>query len=144
MSRSHKLAWASGFVDGDGFITIQNRTSTVNNKTYNSHYLRLGACQASEVPLKELQAIFGGTIRIKSHGRNTDGYKRLTQYVWTLSTKQAAEALRQMLPYLVHKREVALLAIEFQESLGGGQITPEKLTYRRSIQETVKRINSES
>lgn len=144
MSRAHKLAWASGFIDGDGFITIQNRTSTVNNKTYHSHYLRVGACQASEIPLKELQSIFGGTIRIKSQGKKTDGYNRLTQYIWTLSTKQAAEALRQMLPYLVHKREVALLALEFQKTLGKGKITPEVLAYRLEIKHKISGINSES
>ena len=34
MSKAHRLAWAAGFIDGDGFITIQNRTSKVNGKTY--------------------------------------------------------------------------------------------------------------
>ncbi len=146
MSKSHRLAWAAGFIDGDGFITIQNRKSTVNGKVYTGQYLRLGCCQASEVPLKELQSIFGGTIRNKNSGPNRDNYKRLPQFIWTLSTQQASEALVQLLPYLVHKKDVAILATQFQETMSKTkqQLSPELLTYRLEIQSKITSINSES
>ena len=79
MSRSHQLAWAAGFIDGDGFITIQNRSQMVNGKKYTGYYVRLGCCQASEVPLKELQRLFGGVIREKNAGPNKENYNRKTQ-----------------------------------------------------------------
>ncbi len=146
MSKSHRLAWAAGFIDGDGFITIQNRKSTVNGKVYSGQYLRLGCCQASEVPLKELQSLFGGTIRSKNCGPNREGYNRLPQFIWTLSTQQASESIAQMLPYLVHKKEVALLALQFQETMSKSkqQLSPELLTYRLDIQTKITGINSES
>jgi hypothetical protein len=138
MSRSHRLAWAAGFMDGDGFITIQHRTSKVN-----STYLRIGACQANISPLNELKTLFGGTIRIKNSGPNKENYKRKEQYIWTLSTTQAAEAIKQLLPFLIHKREVALLALEFQETMGTtNKISDETKLLRLLIKDKIQDINS--
>jgi len=117
MSKSHQLAWAAGFIDGDGFITIQNRKTKYKDKVYTGTYLRVGACQAHLTPLEKLQDIFGGNIRPKNSGPNPHGYNRKQQWIWTLSTAQAKEALEQMLPYLVHKKEVALLGIAFQNTM---------------------------
>ena len=143
MSRSHRLAWAAGFIDGDGFITIQDRTQYVNGKEYNGFYVRLGACQATEKPLKELQALFGGTIRIKNSGPNKENYNRKTQYIWCLSTKHACEVLLQLLPYLIHKKEVAELALEFQSTMGTTKkLTNEIKTYRALLKEKIQDLNS--
>jgi len=145
MSRSHRLAWAAGFMDGDGFITIQHRTSKVNGKHYSGHYVRLGCCQASEVPLKELQALFGGTIRIKNSGPNRESYNRKTQYLWCLSTSQACAAIQQILPYLIHKKEVAEIALEFQSTMGTTKkLTDEVKTYRELLKQKIQFLNSES
>lgn len=136
MSKSHRLAWAAGFIDGDGFITIQNRNQTVNGKQYKGHYLRVGACQASLAPLEELQRIFGGSIRPKSIGSNPHGYNRKPQWNWALSTQQASDALTQMLPFLLHKREVALLALDFHGTMGTTHKVSEELYAKR---ETIKK-----
>lgn len=145
MSKSHRLAWAAGFIDGDGFITIQDRTTKINGKIYNGYYVRLGCCQASEIPLKELQTLFGGTIRIKNSGPNRENYNRKVQYVWCLSTKQACNVIKQILPYLIHKREVALTALEFQETIGTtSKVSDETKTYRLLLKNKIQAINSES
>jgi LAGLIDADG endonuclease len=144
MSKSHRLAWAAGFIDGDGFITIQNRTSVVNGKTYSGTYLRVGACQAKQDVLKELQSLFGGAIRIKNSGPNREGYNRKQQWVWTLSTKEASEALKQLLPFMIHKRDVVELALEFQETMSTSkqQLSPDTVNKRLQIQAEIVRINS--
>ena len=143
MSKSHQLAWAAGFIDGDGFITIQCRNTTIKGKSYRGHYVRLGCCQASEVPLKELQRIFGGTIRIKNSGPNRENYNRKTQYIWNLSTQEAANAIEQLLPYLVHKKEVALLALEFQSTMGTYYKVPDDVLLRRLLlKDKVQTLNS--
>ena len=146
MSRSHRLAWAAGFIDGDGFITIQNRRTTSGSVVYTGQYLRLGCCQAAESPLKELQSIFGGTIRIKNSGPDKENYSRKIQYIWTLSTKQAAAAIQQLLPYLVHKREVAILALQFQATMqySKQKVTKETLEHRLLLKQQIELINSES
>lgn len=133
MSKSHQLAWAAGFIDGDGFITIQDRTTKIKNKTYNGYYIRLGCCQASETPLKELQKLFGGVIRIKNCGPNKENYNRKIQYIWALSTQQATEVIKQLFPYLVHKKEVAKLAIEFQTTMGNYYKVPDEILLRRVL-----------
>ena len=144
MSRSHRLAWAAGFMDGDGFITIQNRKSEVNGKTYSGTYLRVGACQAKQNVLLELQSLFGGTIRPKNSGPNREGYNRKPQWIWTLSTQQASEALVQLLPFLIHKREVALLAIEFQKTMSTNkkELSDSVVEARKKLQADVAHINS--
>ena len=145
MSLSHRLAWAAGFIDGDGFITIQNRNQTINGKQYTGHYLRLGACQANIVPLEELKKLFGGSIRIKNSGPNREGYNRKTQYLWCLSTSQACTAIQQILPYLIHKKEVAEIALEFQSTMGTTKkLTDEIKTYRELLKQKIQFLNSES
>lgn len=142
MSKSHRLAWAAGFIDGDGFITIQNRNQTINEKQYKGHYLRVGACQANKVPLEELQKLFGGNITTKNSGPNKEGYNRKTQYLWCLSTAKAADALEQLLPYLIHKKEVALIGIEFQKTMSNFKVSEEVWESREKFKQQIQTINS--
>ena len=143
MSKSHRLAWAAGFIDGDGFISIQDRNSRINGKQYKGYYLRLGACQANLAPLKELQSLFGGSIRVKNSGPNKEGYNRKEQWVWTLSTNAVKEALLQIIPFMIHKKEVAQLALDFQATMGTTkQVSEDTKTYRALLQMKIKAINS--
>lgn len=144
MSKSHRLAWAAGFIDGDGFITIQNRKSIVNGKTYSGQYLRLGACQAKQDVLLELQSLFGGSIREKNSGPNKEGYNRKQQWVWTLSTEQAAECLRQLIPFMIHKKEVAVLGLQFQQTMSENkqQLSDKVQNTRKLLQQQVQYLNS--
>ena len=144
MSKSHRLAWAAGFLDGDGFITIQNRKSVVNGKTYSGTYLRVGACQAKQDVLLELQSLFGGSIRPKNSGPNKEGYNRKPQWLWNVSTQEAGETLKQLLPFLIHKKAVAVLALEFQETMSTNkqQLSPDTVEKRLSLQTEIARINS--
>jgi hypothetical protein len=143
MSKSHRLAWAAGFIDGDGFITIQNRNQRVKDKVYVGHYLRVGACQANIKPLEELQKLFGGSIRPKNSGPNPEGYNRKEQWIWSLSTKEASDALVQMLPYLLHKKEVAEEALAFQDTMGTTKkVSEEVFKLRTQIKERITHLNS--
>lgn len=144
MSKSHQLAWAAGFMDGDGFITIQNRKTKYKDKIYSGQYLRVGACQASLIPLEKLQSLFGGSIRPKNSGPNHDGYHRKPQWIWTVSTNEAKNALEQMLPYLVHKQEVAQLALVFQASMSENkkELTDDLKQARLQIQADIAAINA--
>lgn len=144
MSKSHQLAWAAGFLDGDGFITIQNRKTKYKDKLYTSSYLRVGACQAHLTPLEKLQDLFGGSIRPKNCGPNPHNYNRKQQWIWTLSTAEAKEALEKMLPYLVHKKEVAMLGIAFQNTMSKDKqtLSEETVKLRLSLQSDIIHLNS--
>ena len=145
MSKAHRLAWAAGFIDGDGFITIQNRkTKHSNGKVYTGTYLRVGACQASQKPLEVLKELFGGSIRSKNSGPNREGYKRKPQWIWCLSTKEASNCLEQLLPYLVHKQEVAKLGLEFQKTMSSDKqsLSEEIVSKRQQYQQQIAELNS--
>lgn len=143
MSRSHQLAWAAGFIDGDGFITIQDRTTKYKDKVYKGMYVRLGVNQVSQKPLEELQKIFGGTVR-ERNGGNKDGFNRKQQYQWCLSTSAACDAIKQIMPYLRNKSEVAELALDFQNTMSETKhkISEETLTYRAEIKTKIQHLNS--
>ena len=57
MSNAHDLAWCAGFFDGEGFVTIQERKSTVKDKIYRGYYLRIGVNHVAVEPLNELYKI---------------------------------------------------------------------------------------
>lgn len=42
MITNEQLAWAAGFFDGEGYISIVARNNKVNDKHYTHQYLRVG------------------------------------------------------------------------------------------------------
>lgn len=136
MSRSHELAWAAGFFDGEGWIKIQKR----GNERYTGYYLRLGINHVKRDPLDKIQKLFGGTIRLDTKVSGN----RKPRHVWTLSTKAAAEALEQMMPYLVNKNAVATLGLDFQSTVGltGQRVSEEVQLYRQRIADQIIHLNS--
>lgn len=138
MSRTHKVAWAAGFVDGDGYIVVQRRKCN----GYTGHYLRLGVNHVAIEPLLEMQKLFGGKIE-KQNPATVSG-NRKQRHRWTLSTKAAAEALKQMLPYMKNKQSVAALALDFQKTIGNhGQKVSSFVTEQREwFKEQIASLNS--
>lgn len=131
MSNAHDLAWCAGFFDGEGFVTIQERKSTVNKKVYKGHYLRIGINHVAPEPLQEMMRILGGTLR-KQLGP-VIGNRHL-RHTWQMSCGQAKEALVKMMPYFRNKQKVAELGIELQNTMGNhGQRTSEELQLLRAM-----------
>src|SRR5260370_31648183 len=126
MSRSHELAWAAGFFDGEGWIKIQSR----GNKLYQGYYLRIGINHVKRDPLDKIQKLFGGNIRLDV---NVQG-NRKPRHVWTLSTASAQRALIEMMPYFANKNTVAELGLDFQQTVGKtGQRVSEEVQQQRSL-----------
>jgi hypothetical protein len=101
--RKNQVAWAAGFIDGEGCIGIY-RTGA------NAYRVSLSAGQKyNEEPLMRLQALFGGTI-VRPKGKN----RSYANAYWNLTSKRATDALKEMLPFLTVKREQAEVAIAFQ------------------------------
>lgn len=103
MSEDLRVAWAAGFFDGEGHVQITR--GYLKRADWGPYYhMLISATQLREEPLRELVALFGGTICLESRGL----------YIWTCTTRNAAAALERMLPYLRVKREQALVALAFQ------------------------------
>lgn len=147
MSRSHNLAWAAGFIDGEGFITIGKRNmkrilQTGEEAVYVGHYLRLGVNHVDPKPINELYRLFGGSVQ---YDPNVKG-NRKPRYRWIVNTSKAKDVLIQLLPYLINKQDVAVLGIEFQSRLdpkNSQRLSDEELAKRDWYQAEIQRINSE-
>lgn len=136
MSKSHRLAWAAGFFDGEGWITIQ-----VRGGKYKGHYIRIGINHVSPEPLEEFQKLFGGVIRKQNPKKVTGNRKQ--RHEWGISCNKAAEALKQMLPYMKNKVQVANLALDLQATMGTTQkVSEEVLETREQIKKEIQRINA--
>lgn len=126
LTRAQWLAWAAGFVDGEGCIHIQYR------KPSRTHYLKLTVPQLNPAPLHILQSLFGGSVRPKS-GRETQ-YRRL--WIWEAAAKQAHDAIVEMRPFFVVKADEADVAVEFQGGIGravSGGVTESEHARRESL-----------
>lgn len=142
MSRTHDLAWAAGFFDGEGFVTIQSRNSLVAGKRYSGYYLRIGINHVAVEPLQEIQRILGGTIRQQLI--HTVVGNRKQRHSWQMGCQAAKEALIQMMPYFKNKNKVAELGIELQNTMGnhGQRTTPEMQEHRKMLKELISTLNA--
>lgn len=142
MSRTHDVAWASGFFDGEGFVTIQKRnTKAKSGKRYESYYLRIGINHVAPEPLEEMMRIFGGTLR-KQTAHTVIG-NRHRRHTWQMSCTQAKEALIQMMPYFRNKSKVAEIGIELQNTMASIKTeTPvEVQIYRALLKDKLQTLN---
>lgn len=101
------LAYVAGIIDGEGWISIKNRQIKNGNRNY---ALKVGLGNTNEWLVNWLKFSFGGSVCIKKKWLTN----QKQQWVWDLSTKQASEFLKMILPYLKLKKPQAELAIKFQ------------------------------
>jgi hypothetical protein len=119
-------AYIAGFMDGEGCINI-SRYKGPNNRTP-VYGLQLIIAQKSRKGLEDLCQMIGA-------GNVYDSYKReyLLNCQYRLTSREAAELLTEIFPYLKLKREEAEVAIEFQakqghkHSTGRGYTIPEAM-----------------
>ena len=137
MSHTHEIAWAAGFFDGEGFVSIQER----NHKEYTGYYLRIGVNHVAPEPLYELLRLFGGTV-VKDTKLPIGNRKQ--RHRWVTSTRNAANCLQQMLPYMRNKNKVTALALDFQRTIQEHkkEVPEEVQRYRANCKEEMQRLNS--
>lgn len=100
-------AWAAGIVDGEGCIGLEKN----GHSRTQSYTLGLSIEMTHLSTIQKLRRIFGCGKQYERH-RNKR-HRKL--YQLQLHGKEASDAIRKMLPYLVTKREQANLAIEYSE-----------------------------
>lgn len=138
MATETDYAWAAGFFDGEGCVSIYSQ------KRYTC--ARVHIVQKDIGPLLRFQVIFGSKERIGSVTRSNRKHR---YYRLTFSGQRAADVLAKMLPYLTLKREVALVALQLQDSVNKFSVRerlavlPEsEMEYRRSLSGRAKWLNS--
>jgi hypothetical protein len=143
MSVAHEVAWAAGFFDGEGYVTIQHGyTKAKNGKQYPRHTLRIGINHVAPEPLYEMQRLFGGSIE-KQKLSSVVG-NRKPRHRWVLNCSKAAEALTRMMPYFKNKQQVAELGLELQATMQNNKqtVSDDVLLLRAMLKEKITHLNS--
>ncbi len=145
MSRETDLAWAAGFIDGEGFIGTRRHcyTSKRNGERRDRFSVVMAVSQKRIEPLNKLKDLFGGTIGIKYNDKS----KAVSFYEWRTNSKNAVKVLRLLLPYLILKNlEAELILNEFvsQISIVGGKHTIEEIKLREEFHFKLIRVRREA
>jgi hypothetical protein len=138
MSHTHEISWAAGFFDGEGYINIQKRS----HPKYLGYYLRIGINHVAVEPLLEMQRLFGGSIEKQDPAKVVGNRK--PRHRWVTGTKNAANALKQMLPYMRNKNKVSGLALDFQSTISENKqpLSQEIQNKREWLKTEITRLNS--
>ncbi len=94
----HKKAWAAGIVDGEGNIARRKASK-------NTTCIMVRVDNTNRKMLEELSRYFGGNIYINNR-KNKPNSKPC--FYWRLVCRKAEYFLRQILPYLVAKQDLAI------------------------------------
>jgi hypothetical protein len=100
----HDLAYAAGYIDGDGCLYLGIYKST--NGTIYEYSIQV--CSVNKDITDWLKNIFGGAVREKEATGN-----RRIPYVWTIKNQEAIKCAEAIRPFLVAKRHEMDYWIEF-------------------------------
>jgi len=98
MNEQHFFAWAAGFFDGEGWVTLMRSGS-------GSADLRIGVTQNDVRPLLMFQKAWGGHIRLTNNGRTSNWF--------TNKHDEQAKFIEAVKPYVVVKADQLAVAQEY-------------------------------
>ncbi|SRR6266851_2421478 len=118
MTKKLTLAWAAGFIDGEGCLHVCRGLGN----GFVSHVPVLTVSQLSRGPLELLQVIFnGGNIGVQKTKNTKQGWQ------WRLRGQALFPALKRLLPYLTVKKAEAGFLLQ-NESLWPVNLRRKKLS----------------
>jgi hypothetical protein len=139
-----ELAWAAGFFEGEGSITLRvnSLAQKEGRKPRPIVTLECKVAQVDPEPLVKLARLFGGTVRLRA--RKNPKHNVIS--VWRITCREAAAFLTAILPYVVRPRVVTriALAVEFQGQKRIVGRSPEVESYRLKqfdYHEMMRRLN---
>ncbi len=98
MASETELAWAAGFFDGEGSVSVVRRSP---RGRYWYPLVQVGNRERS--PIERFKEIVGAGF---IYTRHQDGF-----HMWGAASRKAEKVLLQIIPYLVNKRKQAELAL---------------------------------
>ena|ERR1700733_4834323 len=136
-----EYAWAAGFIDGEGTITIKRYYR--GNRVHFQPYV---ACTQAEgfnhfEAIDHLQALFGGSI---AYGKAKP--PRTATRQWICASRKAIECLRKIRPYLSIKHTNADILLRYYEvtnarAKGYYRLSDEELALRQEIWDEMRLLN---
>lgn len=107
------IAYLAGLVDGEGYIGITKRLPGRNKMVAPKYNERLSVAMCDPRPLRLLQRRFRIKRELTLRRRYVETHRDC--FVFEVEHDKAAEIIKSLLPFLVVKREPALLALEFNQ-----------------------------
>jgi hypothetical protein len=105
------LAWAAGVLDSDGHIGVHWQKPNPKRREINGRWrLSVQVTGTILVIPERMKELFGGSV----HYRLTTAGKQCAY--WTTSQANAEAVLREVLPYLVGKRDIADKILQEREA----------------------------
>lgn len=127
-----ELAYLAGFFDGEGYVGIS--TDYPKWAKGNSYLrLRVNITQKDKKILEMIKDIYGGTLH-----KGKDGVHK-----WYVDGQKAISFLKDVLPFLILKKEQTKLAIEFVSLNVGKNKSVEQRTRQQEIAVKIKELKRE-
>jgi hypothetical protein len=137
---SHDAAYMAGLIDGEGsvYMVQTTRTSfTIHVAVTNTHMGVIEWCRTT----------FGGSLgKVIRKGKQREHHA--PGYQWACHCRYALACLRACVPYMKIKREQALLAIDFMDSMRergyqhGHPVPAEEVERRQAIKAQMSKLNN--
>jgi hypothetical protein len=121
------LAWAAGFLDGEGHFGLAKPSGSGVRPGTRSPIIY--AVQTKRLPLELLEKILGGKIGAQSQ----QTAKGSPLYQWRMCTaREIATAIESLLPYLVVKQVEARIVLSYTGLMGyRGRVMTEDIVAQR-------------
>ncbi len=137
-----EYAWAAGFIDGEGTITLKRYKSRY--ATRKIHYQPfVSLAQANHdghyQGVEKLKEIFGGSL-----SRYKAVPPRKETLAWCVVSRDAVDCLKKIRPYLIVKAKHADLLISYYETAGlreSYRVTDKELAKREKIWSQMRSMN---
>lgn len=139
--------YTAGIFDGEGCVSIAKGKKGKKYSKPNSFYHKLYVCvtNGSANLIKFLYQNYGGHIysRVVRSPRHKPCYK------WGLTQQEAEDFLKELLPYLIVKKEQAELALLLRETVdvrnrrNGGGLPQRTVNIREILWYKMRRLNSD-
>lgn len=132
------IAWAAGFIDGEGCITI---TKSSRDSRWHIYSVCLSVTQREREPLDKLSELFGGKVALRKSGK-------FTYYNWRLFGANAGKTIAIVRPYLhTNKRQQADIVVdEFLPLVGtqGVRRTEQTVSKMEALYKNLLNIRAEA
>ena len=139
MTRKEDIIYLAGLFDGEGSVGIRRENPGEKRKS-STYDLEITITNTNKaVLLWAVDTFQVGYITV--HHKQDDNSHISACWRWRVSCKKAAGLLKKLLPYLKIKKEVALLALEFDALPSGhcgiGRVSPELTKKREALKQKI-------
>ncbi len=107
------LPYLAGLVDGEGYLGIVKRLPGRNKMVAPKYSERLSIAMCDPRPLRLIQRCFGIKRELYLRRRYVKTHREC--FVFEVEHDKASEIINSLLPFLVVKREPALVVLEFNQ-----------------------------